>query len=151
MTAPLLLLHEHHTPDDGDIWRVAIRRGWKTERVNRFTAAQYVRDSGADFIRYYGNLLHWAIIKGQIPLTMLDASPNLLPSCEFASHRPVRLLRYAELNQPIRSRTFVKPVCVKWFEARIYEEGELVTGSPELNDLIYTSPVVDFVDEVRCF
>jgi hypothetical protein len=146
---PLIILHERYTPDCIDIWRAAIRRGWATERVNRFNVA--MRLEGHHPIRYYGDLLHWDQIKDQMPIRMLDIDPSILPRLGAFTKRSIKLMRLAELVQPITARAFIKPVCVKWFEAKVYSPGDTINGAPELTDLIYVQDPVEYLDEVRCF
>lgn len=146
---PLLILHERHTPDDADIWRVAVRRKWVTERVNRYSVA--ARLSGHSVVRYYGNVLHLSMIADQLPITFHDIDPAVLATVPWATHRDIALMRFGELPQPMTGRAFVKPVHVKWFEAKVYNPGDTVTGAPEIDDLIYVQSVTEFIDEVRCF
>ncbi len=149
MSGPLLLLHERHTPDDGDIWREAVRRKWTTERVNRYSVAARLRDHSP--VRYYGNTLHIGMIKDLLPITFHEIPPTVLPDLAGITRRKIALLRYADLPQPIVTRQFIKPIYEKWFEAKVYETGERIEGGPLSTDLIYTSEIVEFLDEVRCF
>ena len=146
---PLLLLHERYTPDDTDIWRVGVRRGWITERVNRYSLK--ARLEGHTVVRYYGNLLHLDQIGDQLPITFYNTGLDILPSLRWVTKRSIGLMRFGELEQPLKQPTFVKPAYVKWFESKVYQPGETITGTPEINDWIYTSDPVDYVDEVRCF
>lgn len=148
---PLLILHERHTPDDSDIWRVAVRRKWTTERVNRFNVRDRV--AGHSMIRYYGSLDHWALkVKEQVPqLHIPDLDPTVLPAVQ-CTHRSIRLMTVADLASCTREwPLFIKPTTYKWFEARVYLPDEPLAGEPLLNDLLYTQDIVEFVDEVRCF
>jgi hypothetical protein len=146
---PLLLLHERHSPDDADIWRVAVRRGWITERVNRYNVA--ARLPGHEIVRYYGNLLHLDQIGALIPITFHQFELSILADLKPFTKRDICLMKFGELVLPLKKPTFIKPACVKWFEAKVYQPGEIPMGAPEINDYIYTSTPVDYLDEVRCF
>lgn len=146
---PLILLHNRHTPDDSDIWRVAIRRGWRTVRTNQ----HYIeRDmEGYDHIRYYGNTLHAAQIEDKLPFKFSAIDYRILSELPEYTKRKISYIRYEALGQPIKQDSFIKPARDKWFEAKIYKEGDLISGSPDKDDYIYVSEIVKYLDEVRCF
>ena len=145
----LLLLHNRHTPDDSDIWRVAIRRGWATYRTNEFEVKDHMK--GYDFIRYYGNTLHAVQIKNQLPFHFTPIRPNILSDAFSWTKRDIQLKRFKDIIQPITYDCFIKPVSEKWFEARAYKKGEIIPGAANDNDLCYVSDIEEFIDEVRCF
>lgn len=149
MSQPLLVLHERHTADDADIWRVAVRRGWTAERVNHSNIAQ--RLEGHSHVRYFGNTLHVSMICNQLPIRFHDIDLTSLASLRWATKRHIALLRYGDLLQPIAAPLFVKPAHTKWFEAKVYQPGEMIQGTPLIDDWIYTSDPVVYLDEVRCF
>jgi hypothetical protein len=144
----LLLLHNRHTADDSDIWRVAIRNGWETTRTNALQIKQHME--GYDFIRYYGNTLHGALIKDKLPFKFLEINPNHLANLEFYTKRKIRLMSYKDFAG-FSVDKFIKPVREKWFEAKVYKAGEKIEGSSLEGDEIYVSNVVNFIHEVRCF
>lgn len=145
----LLLLHKRHTADDSDIWRVAIRDGWKTERTDAHTVEEDCK--GYDLVRYYGNTFHASLLRGkQLPFRFLDIPPEYLANLERFTHRKIDLLPFHELKVASHDR-FIKPVNDKWFEAKVYKAGELPTGASSGHDPIYISEIAEFVDEVRCF
>jgi hypothetical protein len=146
----LLLLDNRHTPDTSDMWRTAIRLGWATQRTNQLQVKSHIE--GYDYIRYYGNTLHWAQIKDQLPIK--DQSLNLslhLPELFPYTKRKIETMTFGELKQPVEKDCFIKPAHEKWFEARVYRKGHTVWGEPRPEDPIYISEIVSFVDEVRCF
>lgn len=150
MPKPLLLLHERYTAEDGDIWRSAIKQGWVTERVNRYNITDRVK--GFEFIRYYGNTLHQAQLADLIPIRFDPIAPSILPSLTWAIRRSMAMMRFSELNTMAFNRPmFIKPAREKWFEARVYQPGEVIVGGAIAGDEIYISDVVEFLDEVRCF
>lgn len=148
----LLLLDNRHTPDTSDMWRTAMRLGWKTERTH---AHRVVNDClGYDQVRYYGNTLHASgLLMSPLPFEFIP-----LPVC---LHRPelrpylrrrVDMVRRNLLSAPMERDTFVKPAREKWFEARVYKAGESITpdgGNPD--DECYVSELARFDHEVRCF
>lgn len=145
----LLLLHNRHTPDDSDIWRAAIRRGWNTQRTDQFRVKEHCQ--GYDHIRYYGNTLHQAQIGEHVPISFAPIKAFYLPKCEYYTKRKIELISFESLAIPLKQTAFIKPVSEKWFEAKVYYKGERINGSPQGSDQIYVSEIVKFVDEVRCF
>jgi hypothetical protein len=145
---PLLLIHNRFDYSTSDIWRAAIKRGWKTERIHDFNVKERIGDE--KYVRYYGDTLQAANIKNDLPFEFIDIDPKILINNKF-TNRTVNLLKYSELKQPIENDIFIKPVSEKWFEARVYKAGETIVGASNGDDLIYTSEIIDIVDEVRCF
>lgn len=147
----LLLLHNRHTPDDSDIWRVAIKRGWSTARTNKLQVKEHME--GFDLIRYYGNTLHATMIEDQLPFQFLEINPKHLTTLS-ETKRIIRLNWWRDVKEGITvpGRCFFKPVSEKWFEARVYEKDEVITAHGIINgDAFYASNPVNFIDEVRCF
>jgi hypothetical protein len=149
MIAPLLLLHKRHTPDDAAIWREAIRRGWNTVRTDLLHVEEDIKDR--DVVRYYGNTLHAHQISAKLPFWFSVIFPKRLTELGEYTKRKIELISFENLGQPLKQTAFIKPVNDKWFEARVYKEGEVITGAPIGSDQIYVSEIVKFVDEVRCF
>jgi hypothetical protein len=146
----LLLLHNRYTPDDADIWRVAVRAGWHTQRTNALQVADHVK--GYDMVRYYGNTLHASQLPSEaLPFKFTDIDYSYLARLTQFTRRPIDYIRFETLGQPLKQDAFIKPARDKWFEARVYKAGETITGSPMGGDEIYVSGIVKFVDEVRCF
>ena len=148
----LMLLHNRHTPDDSDIWRVAMRRGWNTSRCG-LSAPIKDQIKGFDFVRYYGNTLNGAEIENQLPFKFVPIDYEQLAGkrLSYYTDRKIDYISFGELKQPIEQDCFIKPARDKWFEARIYKKGETVTGAPLADDKIYVSEIVNYIDEVRCF
>jgi ATP-grasp domain-containing protein len=149
MTKPLLLLHNRHTPDDSDIWRVAVRRGWNTARVTEHTVKAAME--GHDHIRYYGNTLHAKMIEDQLPIGFLPIDYSSLARIDLYTRRKVGYTTFDQIVQPITHDTFIKPARDKWFEARVYKAGETIAGVPWSTDEVYISDVMSFANEARCF
>lgn len=147
---PLLLLHKRHTPDDSAIWRVAIRCGWNTERTDAFHVKEHIE--GRELVRYYGNVLHASQIAEYLPFRFIPIEPGILPSLTKFTKRKMEMVSFGNLGQPVKQTAFYKPVNEKWFTAKVYNEGEsIVPDHLLIDDLIYVSEIVKFVDEVRCF
>jgi len=149
MTKPLMLLHNRHSPDDSDIWRVAIRRGWDTERTSEIDVVRHME--GHDFVRYYGNTLHGAIIEKYLPFRFGHIDAAHLMNLPFHTKRNVTLLPFKDIKQPLQWDAFVKPAREKYFEAKVWHKGETISGSALGNDEAYVSDIVKYLDEVRCF
>ncbi len=147
----LLLLHERHTPDDSDIWRVAIRSGWNTERTNMYKVKDHIE--GYDYVRYYGNTLHarFLLSANKLPFTFSPIDYSILPGLGEFTKRHIAYYNFSRLVQPIQTTMFIKPARDKWFEAKVYKPGDVIVGAPEDGDEIYYSEVVKFLDEVRCY
>lgn len=145
----LLLLHERFTPDDCDLWRAAIRRGWATERTNKYKVSSHIE--GYNTIRYYGNTLHVEFIKDQLPITFTPIDYSTLANLRPYTKRFITYVTFNRLIQPIENKLFIKPAREKWFEAKVYNPGDVINGTPLAGDEIYISDAVKFIDEVRCF
>lgn len=146
----LLLMDERvASPDNADIWRTAIRRGWTVERTNPFKIKEHIGDH--KFVRYYGNTLHAKMIEGLLPLKLSPIDYSILPSLQEYTKRFISFVSFKRLIQPIEHTLFIKPARDKWFEAKVYHPGNTISGSPMDGDEIYISEVVKFINEVRCF
>lgn len=146
----LLLLDNRFSPDGSDMWRVCVRRGWKTDRPTQYNVKS-ICSREYDLIRYYGNTLHAAQIESGLPFKFVPIDYSILSKVPEHTKRNISYIRYETLGQPIVERKFIKPAREKWFEAKVYDVGEFISGSPNGDDYIYVSDVVKFVDEVRCF
>lgn len=147
----LMLLHNRHTPDDCDIWRVAMKRGWNTVRTSAVEIYLKENIKGYNFIRYYGNTLHAEMIKEHLPFTFTPINPWYLANLAEYTKRNISLVKFDDIKQPIQKECFIKPCGAKWFEAKVFHEGEFISGAPDASDDCYISDVVDYIDEVRCF
>lgn len=145
----LLLLHERFRADDVDLWRIAIRRGWNTERTNRFKIQDHLK--GADFVRYYGNTLHVEMIREFLPIDLSPIDYKKLAECLEFTKRKIDFIRFETLAQPLVQNAFIKPAREKWFEAKVWRVGETILGTPLADDEIYVSEITPFTHEVRCF
>lgn len=144
-----LLLNNRYNYSTNDIYKAAINVGWNPERIHDFNLKQMME--GYETFRYYGNTVQQAFLKDQLPIKFIDFPRQILLFQDYAK-REVSLIKFEELRQPIIERKFIKPTYEKWFDARIYEVGETITGTPPHNDdLIYVSEIIDIIDEVRCF
>ena len=106
---------------------------------------------GRTVVRYYGNTLHAQQISSFLPFEFTEIHPRFLAELTEYTKRKIELITYANLGQPLKQTAFIKPVSDKWFEARVYKEGENISGTPDDADKIYVSEIVKFVNEVRCF
>ena len=146
----LMLLHNRHTPDDQDIWKVAINRGWSTARVNQHDVKEAME--GYDYVRYYGNTLHGAQIESQLPIRFLEIDYEILEKLDpLYVGRNIEYLKFKDVKQPIERDCFIKPARDKFFEAKVYRKGDVIQGAPQGDDQTYVSDIVSFADEVRCF
>ncbi len=149
MNTTTLIQDERHSPDSSDIWRAAIRRGWRTARVHPRNIAEVARSAGR--MVYYGNTLHAATMGNLLPVALHPINPAYLPSLTAFTKRKMDMVRFGTVGQPFSERIFAKPIRDKWFEARVYQPGQVISGKAADDDLIYLSEPVRFTDEVRCF
>jgi len=146
----LLLLDKQFNANTNDMWRTAMRRKWDVERTDPILIKEHIENR--DYIRYYGNYIHAAEIEKDLPLTFTPIPPEYLANLRAYTNRKIVLRKYSELAQPIERNIFIKPVGLKWFEAKVYKKGEtLDNGVSKPDDLIYTSEIIRYRNEVRCF
>ena len=149
----LLLLPLRHTPEDQQIWREAVQRGWATARVG--TNLDEIREkiSLHSLTRYYGNVLHASQLEPVFPFKLSSIDPSFLVEAmiEGFTYRAICLMKASEVNQPFAIPTFAKSTGIKWIESRVYQVGESLGSGANPNDLVYLQVPVKFVDEVRCF
>lgn len=148
----LLVLPYEHTKEDQSLWRVAIRRGWKTMR---FDPNKPEKIEGYDMVRYYGNLLHYMRVAKYLPIRFPEISASMLSDLDISwTRRKIKKIPFGDLELPLKKDTFIKCVNVKWLEAKVYKAGEKPSSQwqgMQDTDLIYVQEPVEFVNEVRCF
>ena len=142
-----LLLEARQTPDSNQIWREAIRRGFKTRRV---AANEDVSDC-PDIIGYYGNAMTAQSLCGS-PIRFKPIPPYYITTLprQYVG-RSIICLPFSAVSQPHPCDRFIKCVGNKWIEARIYHAGETIAGAPLPDDLLYIQEPVQIKREIRCF
>lgn len=152
MANNLLVLPSEHTKEDQAIWREAIRRGWKTLRLDPNKPEKI---EGYDMVRYYGNVLHKTRVEKLLPIKFHPISPTLLSDLDISwTGREIKSMEFGELPKPLDKDTFIKCVDIKWLEARVYKAGEKPSSQwqgMQDHDKILVQEPVSFIDEVRCF
>ncbi len=152
MANNLLVLPSEHTKEDQAIWREAIRRGWKTLRLDPNKPEKI---EGYDMVRYYGNVLHKTRVEKLLPIKFYPVSPTLLSDLHISwTGRKIKSMEFGELPKPLVEDTFIKCIDIKWLEARVYKAGEKPSSQwqgMQDHDKILVQEPVSFVDEVRCF
>lgn len=145
-----LLLPFRHTSDDALIWRIGIKRGYRSIRSEN--PADYITDPGHV---YFGNAMHADNLKkAGVALRVERLDPlwlTKLPQEVFG--RPISVLKIRPeflVDWPVKERAFIKCAHEKWFKAQIFEEGQTPQGLL-VDDYAYVQPVVQFETEVRCF
>jgi len=150
MATPLLLLPHHYGPDTQDVWREALRRKWRIERIGSAKIDIEPKCLGHSPIKYYGNILHQEQCGGALPIKFLPIDITNLPRLREFTGRYIELLRARDIPQPIRETlVFLKCPGVKWIESRIYKQGEYFDCKPD--DFIYRQEPIEIIDEIRCF
>ena len=151
MNDRILILSQNHHSTDQLIWREAIRRGWKTYRINNVIEDLSVLD-GADMVRYYGDTLTAERYGDKLPIEFSHVPPTFLSSIQpWITGRCIRLVTWRDLIQPLEKTCFIKCVGNKWFPAKVYNEGETIISSSLPTDMIYVQSVIHFTHEIRCF
>lgn len=150
MSDKLLLLHSRYSVDDCDIWRAAIKRGWRTERIGMSHIELGYKLAGhPNMVRYYGNMLHIEEIGKYLPCKMLPLDIANLANLEPWTKRKIELFRCKDIAMPLREAGFYKATGIKWLESRVYKAGESFECKPD--DTIYKQDILDIVSEVRTF
>lgn len=147
----LLLLHKRYTSDDGDIWREAISRGWRTARVG-IHPVDIERNllPRPDLVRYYGNTLHYDAAKDHFPIIAAEIPAANLASMPDLTKRRIELITVADVKQPITHSQFLKCPYTKWITARVYQPGECLENIMQ-TDQLYRQEIISFDYEIRCF
>lgn len=149
----LMLLSHRYDVDTQDIWREAVRRNWRIERIGSARIdIERKLNPRPDRVRYYGNTLLVDEAEKHLPIQFSKIDPrNLIELTEFTQRR-IRLIPFRDLTRPIGERVFVKCPYTKWIESRVYEKGETLDGfSIKPDDWIYVQEPIEIIDEIRCF
>lgn len=149
----ILATHLHLSLSDHAIASEARRRGWE---VSQLSEGAWYGIPHHHPLRYYGNTPLRTFSRRRLPVTFHEIDPTILASIPHLTHRKVTLMSLFSLVQPLPARLFVKAVQGKWFPSRVYQVGEVVSGTPHQlgsddprDRLIYTSRPVPFAREVR--
>jgi len=150
----LLVLPHTHTREYQAIWSEAVRRGWKTLRFDPDKTDPKELE-GHGVIRYYGNVLHKTRIEKFLPIEFFPVSDTLLHDLDISwTGRKIKMIPFKHVDSPLKKDTFIKCVDVKWLEAKVYKEGDIITDKCQgmlPDDRVYVQEPFPFIDEVRCF
>lgn len=142
-----LLLSNNHSADNQRLWKAAIARGWRVERLPGIVPPP---DLDGEVVIYLSPLLA-PTVAARLGLALVEPPADWLVrlperyrkrSVEISNVRAARLAT---------SPRFVKPPNDKSFEARVYSTGaELPDDVDEASTVLVAEPVA-FEVEYRCF
>jgi hypothetical protein len=148
--ANLLLLHQRYTPDDQAIWRTAIQRGWRTERIGTAQIDIERKTLGYKYFRYYGNTMHYENCAQHLPVKCVPIDPHNLTRLPEFTKRKIELLTVEQHGLIVPQKEFLKCPYTKWIESRVYNPGEHLQNV-QAHDFLYRQEIIQFTHEIRCF
>ncbi|WP_265131388.1 ATP-grasp domain-containing protein [Chryseobacterium oranimense] len=146
----IIALSPMYTEDSNNLKKASINSPYE---LNRFNAKWHVPEEFRDdVIAVYGEDIYAEIVSDQCGLTLMKPDDNWLSivSEEFTK----RKISYGQLKDFINQENiFIKCSDFKSFKAGVYEKVTDIKGfdSLDLNSMIFTSEVVEWELEVRCF
>jgi hypothetical protein len=147
-TVPTLILSSRYTEDSQRLWRAAIQRGWKVERIHGWRIPDHLRRVQEPVL--YLEALMAPTLAEAFGLTLLEPPDDWLPRLPIEyRQRTVQLTTLGEARQTLLP-AFVKPPNDKSFPARVYDAESLPTEFPD-DMLVLVAEVVTWEKEFRCF
>jgi hypothetical protein len=147
-TAPTLVLTPRHTGDSQLLWRAALRRGWRVERLQTWRIPDPLRQVAEPVL--YVEALFGPTLADELGVRLLEPPNDWL--VRLPAEYRLRDIRLTTMDQARASSTpaFVKPPADKSFAARVYAGAELPDELP--GDMpVLVSEVVAWESEFRCF
>ena len=145
---PTLILTPRHTDDSQALWRVAVARGWRVERLTTWRVPEELC-AVADPVLYV-EALFGPTLAAQLGVELLDPPEDWLPRLPREYRR--REVAMATLGEARRrgEPAFVKPPNDKSFPAAVYAPAEL---PPDFSDdmAVLIAEPVRFRSEFRGF
>ncbi len=147
-SVPTLILSSRYTEDSQRLWRAAIQRGWKVERIHGWRIPAHLR-SVQEPILYLEALMAPTLVKA-FGLTLLEPPEDWLPRLPIEyRQRWVQLTTLGAVRHMLLP-AFVKPPNEKSFPACIYDAESLPTEYPD-NMPVLVAEVITWEKEFRCF
>ncbi len=146
----IIALSPMYTEDSNNLKKASIHSPYE---LNRFNAKWNVPEEfRADVIAVYGEDIYAEIVEDQCGLTLMKPDDNWLSviSEEFTK----RKISYGQLKDYIdQENIFIKCSDFKSFKAGVYQKVTDIKGfdTVDLNSTVFTSEVVEWLLEVRCF
>lgn len=166
MSKKFLLLHQRFTVDDQDIWREAVRNGYKTERVGMIEADIKRRiPNDVDEIAYYGNVLQSPLIEQYTNIRFKKINLWNLMASDLTGRRIYLLLGWMlkesfkdcfgfdKIGGHPKSKLFLKSAGPKWIESKPYnffEFKEIIEHIKD-EDFFYLQSIINISAEIRTF
>jgi hypothetical protein len=142
-----LLLSSRHTEDNQQLWRAAVQRSWKVERVRGLTIPIFQDDH---IVLYIESLFAPSVAR-HFGLRLLETPLDWLTTLPFEyRHRRVEL---TTLDAARKSTfpSFVKPPNEKSFTAQVYESPESLPVDYDSDMAVLIAAPVEWMVEFRCF
>ncbi|MGG5210242.1 ATP-grasp domain-containing protein [Chryseobacterium sp. MIQD13] len=146
----IIALSPMYTEDSNNLKKASINSPYELNRFNaRWNVPEEFRD---DVIAVYGEDIYAEIVSDQCGLTLMKPEDNWLSlvSEEFTK----RKISYGHLKDYIsQENIFIKCSDFKSFKAGVFEKVTDIKGfdSLDLKSMVFTSEVVEWELEVRCF
>jgi hypothetical protein len=146
---PTLLLTPRQTEDAQELWRGAVRLGWKVHRVHGWK----VPDEDPSDVAVYAEPLLATRIAQHLGLDLLGPADDWLPSIQECWRK--RSIQLADMKDARNGaeRRFIKSAGGKEFDARIYDSGRDLPHGEMISDSlpVLVQEVVHWDVEYRCF
>ncbi|SHF45574.1 ATP-grasp domain-containing protein [Chryseobacterium sp. OV279] len=146
----IIALSPMYTEDSNNLKKASINSPYE---LNRFNAKWNVPEEfREDVIAVYGEDIYAEIVADQCRLTLMKPDDNCLSliSEEFTK----RKISYGQMKDYIdQENMFIKCSDFKSFKAGVYQKVTDIKGfdTVDLNSTVFTSEVVEWLLEVRCF
>ncbi|KFF21042.1 ATP-grasp domain-containing protein [Chryseobacterium sp. JM1] len=146
----IIALSPMYTEDSNNLKKASIHSPYE---LNRFNAKWNVPEEfREDVIAVYGEDIYAEIVADQCGLTLMKPDDNWLSliSEEFTK----RKISYGQMKDYIdQENMFIKCSDFKSFKAGVYQKVTDIKGfdTVDLNSTVFTSEVVEWLLEVRCF
>lgn len=149
-TAVTLILPPRYTEDSIALWRAAVARDWRVERLHAWKAPSGLTRAN---VVIYGETFFAAAIAEQLGFTLV--SPLLDWLIQIPHEYLRRAMGFTTLGEARRNseRLFWKPADDKLFPARVYDSGGELPSSgepPDETPVLFSQPV-EWSVEYRCF
>lgn len=144
---PTLVLTPRHTGDSQLLWRAALRRGWRVERLRTWRIPEHLHEAAEPIL--YVEALFGPTLAAELGVRLVEPPDDWLVRLPAEYRlRDIRLTTLGEARAS-SSPAFVKPPADKSFAARVCTGATLPDGLPD--DMpVLVSEIVAWESEFRC-